>query len=410
MKILVISQVYWPDTVAVAQHLADLCAKLASRGHEVKVLTSQFPYEDNKIKYPRFEKHENVEIQRLSNTGFGKKSIIGRLVDFITFNLLIFLRMLFLKKGKYDMVIGLTTPPLLSFFAAWFAKAKGYKFCYWTMDLQPELSIQSGLITRGSILAKILTFFGDYTFKRADKIIALDKYMKDYIISRGGKKENISVIPVWPVMFDVYEGDRMENEFRLENNFGNKIVIMYSGNHSFVHSLDTLLDVAHHLRDDDRFLFVFIGGGVRKEDVTKFKAKHELDNILQLPYQPRERIHISLGSSDYQVVILGDGQVGYTHPNKVYGAMFIGKPIIYIGPNPSHVTDILEHCEGNIAVAHHDKEGLKAKLLDIGNNTFRIEDIGQQNRAWANKSFHPEVLLNKMTDAIEAEDEELVYS
>ena len=53
-------------------------------------------------------------------------------------------------------------------------------------------------------------------------------------------------------------------------------------------------------------------------------------------------LHLSLGSADIQVVVLGDGQVGYTHPNKVYGALFLGKPIIYIGPKESHVSDILE--------------------------------------------------------------------
>jgi colanic acid biosynthesis glycosyl transferase WcaI len=53
---------------------------------------------------------------------------------------------------------------------------------------------------------------------------------------------------------------------------------------------------------------------------------------MQLAYQDRSKLHLSLGASDLQVVILGDNQVGYTHPNKIYGAMFIGKPILYIGP------------------------------------------------------------------------------
>ena len=404
MKILVISQVYYPDTVAVAQHLADLCGKLASRGHEVKVLTSQFHYENIKIKYAREEVHEQVNIQRLRNTGLGKKSVWRRLTDFFTFNVLIALRLLFMKPNQYDMVIGLTTPPLLSFLGAFFAQFKKYQFCYWTMDLQPELSIQSGLIKRDSLAAKILTFFGDYTFKNADKIIALDKYMKQYIMSRGGEEEKISVVPVWPVMAKVYEGARMDNPFRQEQQFGDKIVIMYSGNHSFVHPLDTVLKVAKELENDDRFLFVFIGGGVRKKDVTEFKKQHKLENILQLPYQPRENIHNSLGASDYQVVILGDGQVGYTHPNKIYGAMFIGKPIIYVGPVPSHVSDILSRTEGNISVSHQDSDTIKQQLLVAAANREELRVTGEQNRALANEYFHPDTLLNKMMAAIEGEE------
>jgi hypothetical protein len=90
---------------------------------------------------------------------------------------------------------------------------------------------------------------------------------------------------------------------------------MYFGNHAFVLQLDTLLEAALILKMKSHFLFV--SGGVRKKDVTEFKIKYNLDNIVQLPFQPRENIHNSLGSSDIQVVILGNGQVGYTHPNKV---------------------------------------------------------------------------------------------
>ena len=97
-----------------------------------------------------------------------------------------------------------------------------------------------------------------------------------------------------------------------------------------MHPLTTLLETAVRLSDDKRFLFVHIGGGVRLQEVREYKEEYGLDNVMILPYQPRERIHLSLGSADIQVVSLGEGCVGYTHPNKVYGAMFIGKPILYI--------------------------------------------------------------------------------
>lgn len=402
MRILVLSQVYWPDTVAVAQHLADLCGKLHKSGHDVEVWTSQYRYEEVGIKYPIDEVNEGVKIRRLKNTGFGKGSVLGRLTDFFTFNFLIAFKLLFLKSSSFDVVLGLTSPPLLSFLGAYFAKSKKYNFCYWTMDLQPELSIQSGLIQRDSFIAKVLTYLGDYTFKKADKIIALDKYMKDYSVSRGAEADKVAVIPVWPVMEQVYEGERMTNPFRKEQGFADKIVIMYSGNHSFVHPVDSVLKVAKELQSDERFLFVFIGGGVRKQDVTKFKEENRLKNIVQLPYQPRNNIHNSLGSSDYQIVILGDGQVGFTHPNKVYGAMFIGKPILYVGRTPSHVTDILAQTEGNIVVPHGASEEIKAQLLKSAENIGVLKLVGERNRILANQNFHPKVLLNKMIEAIES--------
>jgi hypothetical protein len=225
--------------------------------------------------------------------------------------------------------------------------------------------------------------------------------MTDYLVARGANEKSITTIPVWPVLDERYNGTRVSNPFRLENNFGDRVVIMYSGNHAYVHHLDTLLSAALKLKDDPKFLFVFVGGGVRKKDVSDFKMKYQLENIIQLPFQPRENIHNSLGSSDIQVVILGDGQVGYTHPNKVYGAMYIGKPILYIGPNESHVTDILGKLDGNISVSHGEYELLAQQITLLFSKSWdKIEMIGDANMKYAVENFHPDVLKKKMLDAV----------
>jgi len=402
MKILVISQVFYPDNVSVAQHLSDLCFSLVKRGHEVEVITSQYPYEIKDTKYPSLESVNKVTIKRIWSTGFGKKNIVSRLFDFFSFNLSILNSLISIKKRSYDIIIGLTAPPLLSYFGAHIAKIKSIKFCYWIMDMQPELAIQSGFIKEHSLLARILVRLGNSILNNSDKIIVLDRFMKDNLVKKHGIDDNIiAIVPVWPVIDNNYRGSRLENPFRIEYGFGDKIVIMYSGNHSFVHPLETLLNLAYELKEDTRFLFVFIGGGVRKKDVTEFKKKYNLNNIIQLQYQPREKIHFSLGSSDIQVVILGEGLVGFTHPNKIYGALFIGKPIIYIGPNQSHVTEILSRLNGNIIVSHGESEELKIKLLNLCDDFEKIEDIGKNNQDMAFKRFDPELLINEMCTLIE---------
>ena len=114
MKIVCISQVYWPDTASVAQHLVDLLQALSDHGHDVTVITSRHNYEHPEIMYPAMEHHNGVRIHRLSNTGFGKKTKLGRLADFLSFNVLISCKLLLLKRSECDAMIGLTSPPLLS--------------------------------------------------------------------------------------------------------------------------------------------------------------------------------------------------------------------------------------------------------------------------------------------------------
>lgn len=403
MRIVCISQVYWPDTVSVAQHLVDLLQALSGHGHEVTVITSRHNYEHPEITYPMHEYHEGVNIKRLLNTGFGKKTKLGRLVDFSSFNVLTALKLLLLNRQSCDILIGMTSPPLLSYIGIKIARMKKIRFVYWTMDLQPELSIIAGYIKSGSKIARTMQKRGDFIFRHSDKIIALDRYMEKHIYNRlHEERKGVDVIPVWPVMETVYEGKREENPFRLECGFGEKIVIMYSGNHSVMHPLTTLLEVAVLLKEDKRFLFVHVGGGVRLKEVRGYKERLKLDNLMILPYQPRERIHLSLGSADIQVVSLGDHCVGATHPNKIYGAMFIGKPILYIGPPKSHVTDILNMCEGNISVSHGDSDSLKKMLLSFAElQENQRQEIGNRNRAFAEQHFLPRVLLSKMVSSIE---------
>lgn len=400
MRILILSQVFWPDTVSTAQHLYDLAEHLAV-SHSVRVITSKHNYENPSIRYPLREERNGIDITRLSNTGLGKKNVISRLIDFFSFNLLLCIKLLQVNKKNTDLIIGLTSPPLVSFFGTFWAKRKKIPFYYWTMDLQPELAIASGLIKEKSFAARSFQKMGNYIFKNAEKVIALDKYMAAYAVKRGADLSRVHVVPVWPVIEEFYDGARLNNPFRLKNGFGDRIVVMYSGNHSFIHPLDTLLASALQLKNDPRFLFVFIGGGVRKKDVTNFKHHHNLQSIIQLDYQPRNLIHFSLGSADLQVVILGDNQVGYTHPNKIYGAMLLAKPILYIGPDESHITDILDAQSGNIFVKHAESDKLTNALLNFADKgADEWNKIGVKNREIALNLFHPEFLKSKMADVI----------
>jgi hypothetical protein len=65
MNILIISQVFYPDTVSVSQHISDLAFKLTEYGNNVTVLTSRYPYEEKSKIYKQNELINGVKIIRL---------------------------------------------------------------------------------------------------------------------------------------------------------------------------------------------------------------------------------------------------------------------------------------------------------------------------------------------------------
>ena len=129
MKFLIITQVFYPDTISVSQHISDLAFKLIEEGHSVNVLSSRYPYEGKDNIYKSKDCINSVVVERLYQTSFGKKYIFSRLIDFFTFYCAITIKLFFLNRKKYDIILGTTVPPLLSFIGVVVAKWKKNKIC-----------------------------------------------------------------------------------------------------------------------------------------------------------------------------------------------------------------------------------------------------------------------------------------
>jgi hypothetical protein len=128
--------------------------------------------------------------------------------------------------------------------------------------------------------------------------------------------------------------------FRAAHGLTGKFVVMYSGNHSPCHPLDTALTAAEHLARDERIRFVFIGGGSEHPKVQEFARSRGLANILCLPYQPLEKLSASLFAADVHLVVMGDAFTGIVHPCKIYNILLLGLPFVAVCPAECHLTDL----------------------------------------------------------------------
>jgi hypothetical protein len=117
---------------------------------------------------------------------------------------------------------------------------------------------------------------------------------------------------------------------------------LYSGNHSPVHPLDTLMQAAERLQGEASIVFCFVGGGSEFKRVQRWAETGRRTNVLCLPYQPLAQLSASLSAADAHVVVMGDAMLGLVHPCKIYNILTVGAPVIYLGPEPSHVTEILD--------------------------------------------------------------------
>lgn len=339
MRITLINQTFYPDVASSGQHLKDLAVALAKRGHDVTVVASRRAYDSPQTLFPRREKWQDIQIHRVANTGFGKRAKWRRIADFATFIGACCWKLACLPKP--DVVVAMTSPPIISFIGAIFARIRGARLCYWVMDLNPDEAIAAGWLNPESFITKTLEHLSQFSLRTASKIIVLDEFMRQRILNKGISKEKISVVPPWSHDADVFFDTRGRSQFRQEHNLTNKFVVMYAGNHSPCHPLDTVLAAANKLSSHPDLIFLFVGGGSEFSRVKQFAENNALKNILCLPYQPIKRLAGSLSAADLHLVIMGDPFVGMVHPCKIYNILRIGSPLLYIGPTPSHITEIL---------------------------------------------------------------------
>ena len=399
MKILLLNQVFHPDVVSTAQHLSGLAVALQALGHEVTAVTGRRAYDEPDRTFPAQETWRGVRIIRVFSTRFGKHARWRRAADFASFMLFCGARLLLLP--RQDVVVTLTTPPLISFIGAWRAKLWRARFVYWVMDLNPDEAVAAGWLRADSVADRMLERMSRFSLRRADRTIALDRFMSDRIASKGIAREKIVVIPPWSQDQDVNFDAIGREQFRIAHGLQDKFVVMYSGNHSPVHPLDTLMQAADALRAEKQILFCFVGGGSEFKRIQRRAQEAKRANILCLPYQPLNRLAASLSAADAHVVVMGDAMLGLVHPCKIYNVLLVGGPVIYIGPAPSHVTELLQAPNAHrpwIGVQHGQPEQLAAFIRGLAENAGSIPRGTTGKIAGA---FSESAVLPQMISAIE---------
>jgi glycosyltransferase involved in cell wall biosynthesis len=399
--LLVISQTFVPDPASVGQHMADVAVEMARRGHRVKVYTSNRGYEDPTVRYAPRENLHGVEIRRLPLSSFGKKSILTRVIGTASFMAQVFFTALLTP--RLGGIFFSTSPPLVGVVACTVGLLRRVPVAYWAMDLNPDQLIALGKITPTSFTARFLEAVNRFILRRSSLVVALDRFMADRLRARGVPDAKMLVQPPWPHDQHIEDVDRSTNPFRQRHGLtDDTFVVMYSGNHSPSNPLKTLLEAAVRLKDDRSIQFFFVGGGLGKKEVEAYARDHALANVKSLPYQPMSELRYSLSAADVHVVSLGEGMVGIIHPCKVYGAMTVGRPILFFGPRPSHVSDLLDAHAIGTHVAHGDVDAAIDAIRRLRETPAdQRREMGRTAQQVLRATLAQSLLCGKLCDAME---------
>jgi glycosyltransferase involved in cell wall biosynthesis len=351
--------------------------------------------------YPLRERTaDGVEVRRMRLSSLGKQSIARRLAASLAFMVQALVAAL-TTRALAGVVVS-TSPPLVGVIGTLVGLLRRVPITYWVMDLNPDQLVALGKLSPRSVVARSLQMVNRVILRRSTLVVALDEFMAIRLVRIGARPERMRIIPPWSPQERLQPPLRTRNPFREAHGFGDELVVMYSGNHTPTNPLTTLLEAAARMRHDTRLRFVFVGGGAGKSEVERFRDERALPNVLSLPYQPLSALSDSLGAADVHVVSLGDRMTGIVHPSKVYGAMAVGRPILYFGPRPSHVSRLLETFDVGWHVSHGDIEGAVRTLRAIADTPADDRQaMGDRARAAIEHEFSPGTLCARLCAAIE---------
>jgi glycosyltransferase involved in cell wall biosynthesis len=378
--------------------LTDLAETCASAGFEVSVICSRYLYDHSGAALPAFEKRNGVAIHRVNQTNHGRKAHSGRLKDYASF----FINAAILSfRLQPQMVVTLTTPPMLGILG-WFHKLfRNAAFVYWSMDLHPEAEIAAGLLKLGHPLTSFIKKWHEKVLHSADKIVALSPNMKKRFSAYSVPEEKLRVISIWSDAHEIQPLNQKEAQFQLPEKWQSKCIIHYSGNLGLAHSFHSLLSIMEAAQSDSDFGFVFTGGGPQMPVLKQYVSQLGLKDVLFLPYVDRDKLSFSLAKAHIQWFSLDEPFEGIAYPSKLIGYMASGRPVVFLGAEHADSAQVIQSADCGKSFSLRESQSVLNYLTYLKNNAEERQRLGENARYYFDKHLTKDITTKQWLNLIQ---------
>jgi colanic acid biosynthesis glycosyl transferase WcaI len=401
-RLIFINRFFFPDHSATSQILSDFAFHLAATGREVHIVTSTQIYDDPRASLPDHEIIHDVRVHRVHSTRFGRAALLGRSIDYFTFYLSVWRRLMAIAQCD-DILVAKTDPPLVSIVAMAAARRKGARLVNWLQDLYPELAVELGVpFIRGPV-ASSLAAFRNRSLLFAEATVVVGNLIGRKIEALGIPRARIHVIPNWCNDEEIKPLGNSDNPLRWAWALQDKFVVGYSGNLGRAHEFDTTLAAAERLRDDPRILFLMVGGGKRSDELAKIVKERNLESSFRfVPYQERKMLPYSLAVPDVHWISLNPELEGLIVPSKFYGVAAVGKPIIVITARDGELARLVQAHACGVVIAPGDAGALARTITCLSSDSGTLAEMGMRARQMLEAHFTRQKGLERWRQLLDA--------
>lgn len=303
---------------------------------------------------------ETVVIRRCGLRIDGKRSLFNRLLRYLSFTLAATWELLRLRPER---ICAVSNPPYSPIWMWLITRFTRTPYDLLLHDVYPEGLVAIGMLSSGSIVARLWRGLNRIAYARAASVIVLGRDMADLVHEHYAvPRERIAVIPNWsPTSFPT---PPVPNRSSAASPF----VAVYSGNMGAWHDIGTIVEAAKLLVGDRRICIRMVGGGKRRQHAQQRSSELGLDNISWGDFVALEELGGLLASCDVALVSQRDGLTGIAVPCKLYGILASGRPVLAAVPEDCETAMVIREESCGLVVPPHDPARLAEAIRTLADH------------------------------------------
>ena len=383
MKVLIVTERYWPEVGAAPSRLANMAEGMLKHGIDVDVLTGLPNYPKGKIfdeykgSFSKSEKHNGVGVFRYWLYATVSRNPIARVLNMFSFAIIIWLFMFRFKEIKsYDKII-IQTPTLVVAASAMLLFKKLYKkTCILNVsDIWPLTAVDMGVIKETSKSYKFLSLLERFLYRNADGILGQSQEILSHIKGFPNKNKLFLYRNLQHYSFD--------NECKTKSD---TLKVVFSG---MLGVAQDVLGIVKNVPFKQLGVeFHIFGGGKQLEEIQAWIKDNPDGQVYAHGFVPKEEISKRLQEMDVSVVPLATRIRGAV-PSKIYDTLPQGLPILFCGggegaefikerglgliSDPGDYTALEQNIKAFSEMNSEEYERISAKCFEISKNELNFD-------------------------------------
>jgi colanic acid biosynthesis glycosyl transferase WcaI len=396
MRILVVSQYFWPENFRIN----DLVKELVYRGHKVTVLTGMPNYPSGKIfdaycKQPRdFDQYEGARVIRapMLPRGTGGLCLI---INYISFVLGAIIFGSWRLRGIHADVVFVfePSPVTVGLPAVLMGKLKRAPVVFWALDLWPETLAAIGVVRSPRVLSWVGRMVR-FIYDRCELVLGQSRSFLECIANHCTEKEKIRYFPSWAEDVFAADGVMPASEVPI---CANSFNLVFAGNIGEAQDMPAVLDAAERLKDNLAIRWIIVGDGRKSGWLQEEICKRCLqDKVLLLGRFPVERMPSFYAHADALLVSLKKDPVfSMTIPGKVQSYLMAGLPLL--GMLDGEGAEVIRDADAGFTCDAGDSIGLAEAVLALAAMSVeQRQQLGRNGREYAQREFGRSQLVDKL--------------